>query len=81
MGDLWNGVEGIRLSSFIVACRWLPNWLERVNATMNAKEEKQFKKSLERGCPFGNEEWVEKTVKRLGLESTQRSRGRPRKFA
>ena len=37
---------------------------------MNAKEEKQFKKSLERGCPFGNEEWVEKTVKRLGLEST-----------
>jgi len=32
------------------------------------------RKSLERGCPFGNEGWVEKTVKRLGSESTQRSR-------
>jgi len=48
---------------------------------MTAKEEKQFQKSLERGCLFGNKEWVEKTVERLGLESTQRSRGRPHKLA
>jgi len=81
-GSLWNwcgGDSGVKLSSWPIAR--LPNWVERVNAPMTAKEEQQFQKSLERGCPFGNEGWVEKTVKRLGLESTQRSRGRPRKFA
>jgi len=38
------------------------------------------KKRLERVCPFASEEWVEKTVNRLVLESTQRFGGRPGKF-
>lgn len=81
-GSLWNWKGGdsvVKLSSWPVAR--LPSWVERVNAPISAKEEKRFKQSLERGCPFGHEEWVAKTAKRLGLESTQRSRGRPRKLA
>jgi putative transposase len=81
-GSLWNWCGGesvVKLSSWPVSR--LPNWIERVNMPMTAKEEKQFKQSLERGSPFGNEDWIQSTVKRLGLESTQRSRGRPRKFA
>ena len=30
-------------------------------------------------CPLGNDEWVEKTAKRLGLEGTLKPMGRPRK--
>ena len=80
-GSLWNWCGGdsiVKLSSWPVAR--LPNWVARVNAPMTEKEEKQFKKSLDRGCPFGNDKWVQTTVNRLGLESTQRKRGRPRKF-
>lgn len=81
-GSLWNWCGGdsvIKLSSWPIAR--LPNWVERVNRALTEKEEKQFKKSLNRSCPFGAETWVEKTVKRLGLESTQRPRGRPRKLS
>jgi len=34
-------------------------------------------KSAKRGSPFGEPWWIESTVKRLGLESTLRPRGRP----
>ncbi len=34
--------------------------------------------SAKSGCPFGDLEWVESTVKRLGLQSTVGPRGRPR---
>jgi hypothetical protein len=35
--------------------------------------------SIERGRPYGGEEWVRQTVKDLGLEHTVRLEGRPRK--
>jgi len=35
--------------------------------------------AVQRGKPFGDEVWVQKTVKSLGLESTLNPRGRPRK--
>jgi putative transposase len=34
---------------------------------------------VQRGRPFGSEKWQKATAKRLGLESTFRPRGRPRK--
>ena len=34
---------------------------------------------VDRGAPFGDERWVARTARRLGLESTMRLRGRPRK--
>jgi hypothetical protein len=35
--------------------------------------------SIERGRPYGGDEWVPQTVKDLGLEHTVRPEGRPRK--
>ena len=38
-----------------------------------------LRRSVERGTPFGSEHWVVKTATELGLQSTLRPRGRPRK--
>jgi hypothetical protein len=35
--------------------------------------------SIERGRPYGGDDWVRQMVKDLGLEHTVRSEGRPRK--
>ena len=40
---------------------------------------KQVETSLQRGMPFGDAGWVKRMAKRLGVESTLRARGRPRK--
>ncbi|HVX10293.1 MAG TPA: hypothetical protein VHC22_03890, partial [Pirellulales bacterium] len=55
------------------------NWLTRVNRPQSQAEEKALRRSIERGQPFGDETWVEHTATRLGLESTLRPCGRPRK--
>lgn len=55
------------------------NWLASVNAAASAAEEAALTRSLVRGTPFGAPEWTERTAKRLGLESTLRPRGRPKK--
>ncbi len=81
-GSLWSWFGGdsiVKLSPWPVAR--LSKWIERVKASMTEKEERQFQASLKKSCPFGNEKWVEKTVKRLGLESTQRPRGRPKRLS
>jgi len=41
----------------------------------------RMRRSVNRGCPFGDEEWVTTTVKELELESTMRPLGRPPKAA
>jgi hypothetical protein len=42
--------------------RPLPNWANRVNQTMTKKEQKAFTKSINRGVPFGSEQWTTVTV-------------------
>jgi putative transposase len=37
------------------------------------------RRSVNRGRPFGSDEWVEMVVRQLGLQATMRPRGRPRK--
>ena len=54
-------------------------WVHRVNTALTAVEEDALQRSLRRGQPFGSPEWQSKTAKRLGLESTLRPRGRPKK--
>jgi putative transposase len=36
--------------------------------------------SLARGAPFGNTQWQAATAKKLGLETSLRPRGRPKKL-
>jgi putative transposase len=54
-------------------------WVERVNRPQSDKELDAIRKSLARGQPLGSPAWVQKTASDLGLESTIRPRGRPRK--
>lgn len=50
-------------------------------ATLADKECCQEKQQLlSRNVPFGVENWVSKTWRRFGLDSTLRARGRPRTF-
>jgi putative transposase len=40
-----------------------------------------LRQSVNRGCPFGEDDWQKQVVADLGLEATMRPRGRPRKTA
>ncbi len=55
------------------------NWLSSVNRAMPANECERIRTCIERGRPFGNEQWQVRTANRLGLTSSLRSEGRPRK--
>ena len=54
------------------------DWLERVNRALTASELKAIRACTRRGRPFGTPAWQKDTARALGLESTLRSRGRPR---
>jgi putative transposase len=56
------------------------NWVSLVNKPQTEAEVAAMKRSLERGAPFGSDRWVGRIARRLGLESTLRPRGRPRKY-
>jgi hypothetical protein len=48
---------------------------------LTAKELDRVRVSIERGRPYGGEDWVRQTVTDLGLERTVRPEGRPRKVS
>jgi REP-associated tyrosine transposase len=55
-------------------------WVEAVNALAPAESEMgRLRRSVERGTPFGSDTWTSRTAGIMNLESTIRSRGRPRK--
>ncbi|MEM9368097.1 MAG: hypothetical protein AAGD07_19050, partial [Planctomycetota bacterium] len=56
----------------------LPRWTDRVNEPLSDADLKAVRQSAQRGRPLGDEGWVESIARRLNLESTMRSRGRPR---
>jgi len=55
------------------------NWVEEVNKPQTEAELAALRQSVQRGRPYGNETWVDRVVRKLGLESTMRPQGRPRK--
>lgn len=57
------------------------DWLALVNAPQPEQEAAAVRAAVERGRPLGDERWVRRTAAALGLESTLRPRGRPRKAA
>ena len=56
-----------------------PDWIERVNQADNERELEALRRSARRGRPDGTPEWQKQIAKRLGLESSYRSAGRPSK--
>ncbi len=55
------------------------DWPQRVNAPLSDSEMEPLRRSLQRGQPLGDPDWQRATADRLGLRSTLRPRGRPRK--
>jgi len=81
---LWSSLHHrrhMRAESFLAAGPVaLPeSWLEWVRQPQPDGDVGRIRASVSRGMPYGSEAWVERTVSHLGLESTLRSRGRPRR--
>jgi putative transposase len=55
------------------------DWVHEVNRPQTEAELEALRRSVQRGQPYGEELWAERVARRLGLESTLRPRGRPRK--
>lgn len=58
--------------------RW-PGWVEHVNRPQCEAELAALRRSVQRGNQFGEPSWSDEMVRRLGLESTLRPQGRPKK--
>jgi putative transposase len=81
-GSLWSRVNGEEAIKTLLS-PWPvdrpSNWTARVNTPLTAKELDRVRLSIERGRPYGSDDWVKQTVTELGLEHTVRREGRPRK--
>jgi putative transposase len=55
------------------------SWIKRVNRPMGEAELAAIRRCVVRGAPFGETDWSARTASELGLESSLRPRGRPRK--
>lgn len=54
-------------------------WAALVNDALSESELEDVRRSVQRGAPYGNTNWVKRTAARLSLDSTLRSPGRPKK--
>jgi len=81
--SLWRWLHPTDTADKPPLCAWplarLSDWVARVNRALTKKELEAVRVSVVRGRPFGSETWQASVAKRLGLESTFRSRGRPKK--
>jgi putative transposase len=55
------------------------DWLRYVNEPQTEAEVKALRRSVQRGRPYGAAPWMVDTAQRLGLQSSLRPQGRPRK--
>jgi putative transposase len=51
-------------------------WLSFVDKPMSREEHDQLQRSMQRGTPFGSEDWIKHVVQEMHLESSIRPRGR-----
>jgi len=65
------------LSAWPVPCP--KHWLRLVNQSEPQNSLTELRGCIARGRPYGSSSWLRRMVSRLGLESTLRPRGRPRK--
>ena len=81
--SLWRREHGDEAAQAILSPWPIPQpaeWTKLVNAAQTEAELAALRRSVARGTPFGSASWTERTARRLGLEYTLRSRGRPRKM-
>ena len=78
--SLWRRNQGGKQS------QWLTDWpvsrprqwVKLTNEPQTDEELAAVRQCVQRGRPLGNEPWVQRTTRRLNLESTLRPRGRPK---
>jgi len=56
-----------------------PDWTKYVNAPQTEAELEAIRRCVRRGRPYGDAVWTAQTAQQLGLQSSLRRRGRPRK--
>jgi len=81
--SLWRWKYGDTTQQSLLApwpLRRSPGWVEHVNEPQTEAELKAVRHSIARGTPYGEATWRDKMIKRLGLETTVRPRGRPKKY-
>jgi putative transposase len=55
------------------------DWVRGINRRMPEAQLTAMRHAIARGCPYGSDEWATETARDLGLESSMRPRGRPKK--
>jgi putative transposase len=81
-GSLYRWLRGSAEDRQLLAAWPLPrkpSWVAHVNAPQTEAELAALRRGVQRGCPLGDEAWLERTARKLGLESTLRPPGRPKK--
>ena len=81
-GSLWEWQQKTKRDRPLLSAWPIPrtgNWVERVNQALSEQELAAVRTSVDRGRPFGGEDWVRNMAERVGLGYTLRSRGRPAK--
>ena len=81
-GSLYRWKHGNAKEKSLLASWPLPRlagWVEQVNTPQTEAELSSLRRSVNRGCPFGETSWCDQMVRRLGLQSTLRPQGRPKK--
>src|SRR5579875_796141 len=76
--SLWARRRGDRAIKAILSCWPVErprDWTERVHAPLSARELGRVRVSLERGRPYGDDEWTARMAGVLGLEHTVRPKG------
>ena len=81
-GRLWRWISGDADQRALLsdpAGGWPTDWVSWVNGPQSQEEEDALAGCIARGRPFGTAEWVAATAAKLGLQTTLRPRGRPKK--
>ena len=82
-GSLWRQQAEGKGRSAAVLSPWPvdrpADWIRRVNEAESETELEALRRCLTRGQPFGAADWVPQIAASMGLESTLRPHGRPRK--
>jgi putative transposase len=80
--SLWRRRRG-SASDHALLSRWPSeyqgDWIELVNESQKARELSKLRESILRNRPFGDDAWTRTAVQSMGLGSTMRARGRPRR--
>ncbi len=81
-GSAWRRAHGNAKSRRLLSAwplRRPRGWLENVNRPQTEAEVAALRRCTQRGAPYGDERWTRRSARKLGLASTLRPRGRPKK--